>query len=603
MKISNRFKVTRSTARPENLAKPRLLFFRTVEPQPEFIQAHLDLHVRCLSTWFDVTLISGDCDYAAACERHEPELCLFESGVYRCASKIANTSAHPSIPKIGLLNSDAYCATRSLFLSDMERYGVETFFSVSVSMPEYLSTIADRLFVWPNFVDGDVFRDYGESKHVTALITGSHASHYPFRNKINQIIAERFPTIRSPHFGWTKNKATSKMPSGEPYARLINRARFAATCGTIANDIVRKHFEIPACKTCLITERTPAVVAAGFSDMENCVFVTPDDVVDKIEFLIENPDRLEVISCAGHDLVHARHTTKKRDQIFSWFKLHNELKPGQRIVQPGPFSPLAALDEKSESRPVVWTSGSVDRALLHDASLDFRHRNYAAAEQKYLQCLNYHFMPEPLLGLALCSLRRGDARTAARWISRSVRSVSPADPSYEPDPVEWAWYVISILCTGRLSWAAKLAARFPKLDHTELERCRYVISVLSGTPCETTVHNFRILNSSEGRPSMHRGVEIGLDDWIEDLCSILTGCCQYQFVDVLRKYTDKPSVARSKSRVEIRKRRRIFVELMQAAGLRIDYLEAQWILSRRLPKLARKMIKYAKAYAANFRRD
>ena len=129
-----------------------------------------------------------------------PELALFESGVYVGKRKITNTSACPEIPKIGLCNSDAYCVTRNVFLSDMDQWGIETFFTISMSMAEYTPEIAGDLFVWPNFVDAGLYRDYGESKIIPVLITGSHASHYPWRNRISRIMTQFYPALSTPHF-------------------------------------------------------------------------------------------------------------------------------------------------------------------------------------------------------------------------------------------------------------------------------------------------------------------------------------------------------------------------------------------------------------------
>src|SRR5262249_13744146 len=137
---------------------------------------------------------------------------------------------------------------------------------------------------------------------------------------------------------------------GERYARLINSAWIAPTCGTICNELVRKHFEIPACGTCLLTQKTEGLEAAGFADFVNCVFADENDVLDKLQWLFERPEELERITKAGKELVESRHTIRQRNQVFQWYALHRKLKPGQRIVQPGPFLPLTIADENSGVR-------------------------------------------------------------------------------------------------------------------------------------------------------------------------------------------------------------------------------------------------------------
>ena len=64
-------------------SKARLLFFRSpTSNYPGFIRQHLEQHIKCLSLSFDVVLIEENCDYDELCGRYEPDLCLFESGVY-----------------------------------------------------------------------------------------------------------------------------------------------------------------------------------------------------------------------------------------------------------------------------------------------------------------------------------------------------------------------------------------------------------------------------------------------------------------------------------------------------------------------------------------
>ena len=64
---------------------------------------------------------------------HKPDITLFESGVYVANDRVLrNTDAFPEIPRLGFLHCDAYCPTRSVFFSDMEHWGVETFFTLSV---------------------------------------------------------------------------------------------------------------------------------------------------------------------------------------------------------------------------------------------------------------------------------------------------------------------------------------------------------------------------------------------------------------------------------------------------------------------------------------
>jgi glycosyl transferase family 1 len=493
--------------------KPKLVFFRWTRPDlPRFILRHLEEHVACLRHHFDVVLIDTDCDYAQVCETHRPDIALFESGVYAGPRRITNTSAFPEIPKLGFCNADTYCLTRSVFLSDMERWGVETFFTLSVAMAEYTPEIADRLFVWPNFVDPAVHRDYGQDKIVPVLFTGSQAAHYPWRSRVHSLVTQRFPSLTTPHGGWFDQGSAERMVHGERYARLINASSVAPTCGAIGREVIRKHFEIPAARTCLVTERTPSIEAAGFADMENAVFAEPSDVLDKLDHLFANPEELRRITDAGHELVHARHTMAQRDQILQWYRLHQAAEPGQRIVQDGPFEPLRLTSAPGavNSHPI---SGGLDRILLRKAERRLEAGRLDSAEELLLRCMNYHFMPEPILGLTRLHLYRGDAGAAIGWVTQTIDRALSEHLAADPDPVEWAFLVRALLCQGKADEAARRAAEYPHVNHLELERIRRVVV---GDPGQGGPH----------RPSVHVLPERDDAAWLEDLDRMLQACGQ-----------------------------------------------------------------------------
>ena len=203
--------------------KPRLLFLRftwtTILP---FLQRHLDEHVRCLSQFFDVTVIKDPaCDYKQLCETYEPDIAMFESGSYVAKDRsVSNVSAYPEIPKVGFFHCDAFCHTRKFAILDMAKYEVSTFFSNSLSMGSYTPSIADQLFVWPNFVDPELYRDYRLPKSVPILFSGSQASFYTWRSKIDRIVSQQYPSLHCPHFGWSGKKkppSASSFFDGERY--------------------------------------------------------------------------------------------------------------------------------------------------------------------------------------------------------------------------------------------------------------------------------------------------------------------------------------------------------------------------------------------------
>lgn len=497
--------------------KPRLVFFQpNYSNRPPFIQLHSIQHVACLSYHFDVTVVRESCDYNEICDKVAPDLALFESGVYRREPvNISNARSNAQIPKLGLLNADAYCRTRSLFMADMERWDIDTYFTISMSMAEYFPEIHDQLFTWANCIDPEVCKDYYLDKSAIAIEIGSHAAHYPWRTRINKLIASHYDIARYPHFGWFDGQEARGIVHGQAYAMILNSAFFVPTCGTIAKEIVRKHFEIPGSRSCLVTEKTAALKAAGFIDMQNCIFVDESDALDKIDLLLRDSALYECIVSAGYSLTHSRHTMAARSEILDWYQLNAARKPGERIVQTQPFAGLQIISATQNAKNVHVISGGVDRAMLDAALANLTAGSVADAEKIYRQVQEIHFIPEARLGLVRCYLLSGRPYMAL------MASMPHMDAA--PDPVEWAYLIVSLLCVGDVKEALARANQFPELLHAELDRLRSVLEVLSSSSIQRA-------SDLEARPrrSIHSMREVSFDDFVAQLVKMTKACGQHK---------------------------------------------------------------------------
>lgn len=519
----------------ENINKPRLVFFQWKNKGVSmFVQKHKQQHVKCLSEFFEVIVINENCDYQEIADKYQPDLTLFESGVnYQGCQRleIKNTHACPEIPKLGFHNGDSWCEARPGFLSDMEHWGIETFFSISTTTAEHTPEIAENLFVWPNFIDADIYQDYNQPKIIPVLFTGAINPLYPWRQRINQIVSQYYPSLICPHQGYNQ-RSTSRMMHGEQYARTINASWFVPTCGSVEKEVVRKHFEIPASKSCLLTEKTPALEAAGFVDMYNCVFANENDVLDRLDYLFQNLDELEKITNAGYQLVHARHTLKQRDQIFQWFNLYKNIKPEQKIIQTNPFEPLTLVEKSSGKKTSHIICDGLMIKLLHQGDEKLWAGKYEEAENFYRQYLHHKSVsPEAKLKLALCNLYKGNAETAFSWIIQPIRYTLENYKAIDPDPVEWAYFMISLLCQGKLDEAIGIVHKFPWLCHPELERTRWVINLLDNIKNQ---ENFPCINQSKYRFSVHQLPNRSLNEWVDSLCIMLEACHQFGLAERLR---------------------------------------------------------------------
>ena len=180
---------------------------------------------------------------------------------------ISNVRVTNGIPKVGLHNADLWSDCRSGFLSDMDQWGIGTYFSICATTHEYMRCIEDQTLIWPNFIDAETFRDYRLEKAIPLMISGQCHEAYPWREKVFPLVGQMFPSLICPNPFHNGSGLSNRTLSGEAYARALNASLFS-TCGTIAGEVVRKHFEIPGSRACLVTEESRALKEAGFVHME-----------------------------------------------------------------------------------------------------------------------------------------------------------------------------------------------------------------------------------------------------------------------------------------------------------------------------------------------
>ncbi|WP_157982332.1 glycosyltransferase, partial [Oceanicella sp. SM1341] len=471
----------------ERPARPRLVFFQwNHQPNAEaarYLLLHMQHHVRCLAESFDVTVVNEDCDYDAVCDRLQPDLALFEAGYRSHGSRritIRNTSAHPAVPRLGLHNGDPWCDRRAGFLSDMAHWGVESFFSIGTCMPDYTPAAAGQAFVWPNFIDPALFHDRRLPRVIPVMLSGHVYGLYPWRAVAFDALARRWPCLTSPQVAY-EDAGSARLLTGEAYARALSASLVVPSCGTMGHELVRKHLEIPGAGALLVAEPSAALAAAGFEDGVNCVLAAGADVAERVDRLMAEPERLRAIALAGHRLVHARHTLRHRPQIRQWYELNRRRRPGQRIVQPGPFLSLE-LAEAGEARQSGHVpSGGLDRALLLGAAAQLARGRTAAARAAYTAALGYvAYLPEARFGLALCALEEGAPAEAAERLAAMIEVTLEEYGAADPDPLEWALYLAALLCAGRRAEALALRGWYPALLHPGLRGVRALLGALAG---------------------------------------------------------------------------------------------------------------------------
>jgi hypothetical protein len=479
---------------------------------------------------FDVTVVEEDCDLDLLCGRVEPDIIAFR-GAYSALHRrigVANAGRHADVPRVGLYFGDGFCPTRAAFFYDMELWGVDTYFTQTFYLSEHTPDIANRTFVLPQTFDEELFRDYGEAKTTPFIVFGEFAPWRPWRGETANTLMKRYPTMVCPHPGYKAAPGVGIGWVGEDYARALNRSQFSICDGSIFNCVLRKHVEIPATGAILISQPIDGLKEYGFADMENAVIGEGGALMTKIAALIADPARLHAVAKAGFELAHSRHASRHCDQLYRWFRLKRDLKPGESIVQHGTFGAFEIVrDGRSGAlRTFPLQPNELTNAYL-EAERDYADGAPGTAARKLVRVLELKkdYAPARLL-LVRALLMSGRAQDAAQHARYLYNFAKQADQAPEPDPYEWSGWVLVNLCQGNLAQARGALESFPDLRHVELRRAACLIARLAGEASSVPQ-----AARADDRPSVTVFHRPSLNAWLKDVESMLRACGQMRFAE------------------------------------------------------------------------
>ncbi len=513
-------------------ARPVLLLVRHPLTGSELQKLWEDAYYKAFRNHFDIVVTEEDCDLDALCDQARPDLIVFRGAYSALHRRIAvkNPLSHGSIPRVGLYFGDGFCPTRPAFFHDMERWGVDTYFTQTFYFSENTPEIADRTFVLPQAFDEDLFRDYGEEKTVPFIVFGELAPWRRWRAETAAALMKRYPTMICPHPGYRASPTVGMGWVGESYARALNRSQFSICDGSIFNCVLRKHVEIPACGAILISQPIDGLKEYGFVDMENAVIGEGEALLAKIAALITDPSRLLNVARSGQKLAHARHASKHCDQLYRWFLRRRELKPGQTIIQHGTFGPFEVVENgrSGAARPFPIQANELTESY-READEDYRSGAPGICLKKLSRILELkkEYAPARLL-FVRALLKSGRPQDAAQQALFLFRFAKQADQAPEPDPVEWAWWVIGNLCRGDLAQAGAALDVYPALGHPELRRAAWLVAALQGQ----TRPRPQPAKKSD-RPSVAISLAPSLASWLAEVEDLLRRCNQFGFADMV----------------------------------------------------------------------
>jgi hypothetical protein len=94
--------------------------------------------------------------------------------------------------------------------------------------------------------------------------------------------------------------------------QVISNTKYAYTEGSYLDYFIRKFVEIPALGTLLICTSSTASNNFGFKHLVNSVIVEPEEFVDAIRDLEQDPSRAQNIADAGRQMVFDKHSLSAR---------------------------------------------------------------------------------------------------------------------------------------------------------------------------------------------------------------------------------------------------------------------------------------------------
>lgn len=457
--------------------KPKVVIFRAPVDLFPANNHHVLVHKmdKFYSYYFNCTIIDYLCDYNEIVDKYEPDFVIFHLvNIEFIVKNIRNIQNIRSLPQVivGILDTSDF--ERFFFGSFLEKYDIDSFFHTGCDLSGTYPEFKKYLFNFPHFIDSDINYDYRIEKNIPVLLTGNIGGNfYVWREEIRQPIIDNFPTLYFRHPGYYLE---SKVPDmlrvhGEKYFKTLSSSWIAPTCGSMKNIVIMKHLEIPGAGCCLICEETDTVKAHGFRDMENCVFAKPENIVDKIQYLFENPDLLDQITKSGYEFVHSHHTYKQRAQILQWYQLNNIKMPGQKIVQPYILGDLELVDEKSEKETIYFKDAD-DIIMVTDIDDSIHEGKYFKAGVDCKKVISIaEYIHDAKLRLYIIHMLNGRKEYGFKILKSLFGNRMGLD--FLPDPVNLSFLILHLLSTKKIEKAVYyscigLTKRRKELDYIRL---------------------------------------------------------------------------------------------------------------------------------------
>ena len=428
-----------------------------------------------------MVLITDSGDYSQMIETYQADLVLFEFVEGHLHNiDISNFHNNNIVPKLAWMPIDSLSPTRGVCYSYIEKYQIETIFSPDSHIGEAFPEIKDKLFYNLHFIDSEINKDYYLEKNIPILLTGNFEKdviQYTWRSKVKEPILNNFPALYYRHPGFDRKNISEILKiDNEKYFKSINSSYISPTCGSFKKAVVMKHLEIPGSMSCLIAEESEILKLYGFEDIKNCVFAEPENIVDKIQYLFNNPEELKQITQAGYDMVHTNHTYKNRSQMRDWYELNKIKTANQKIIQKDLFGKLELVDKSTTKFESIHLTGALDIKWITEIDEMIFKKQFQQAIAKCHDCLRYlPYMAEPKLRLALIYLLIGLPEEGVRFLEQILDFEIKFGKTQLIDPINLSVLILLCLALNETELAKKYSKLYLHKRRKELDVIRIFI--------------------------------------------------------------------------------------------------------------------------------
>jgi len=198
-------------------------------------------------------------------------------------------------------------------------HGFDVFFTRYNNILKQHPWLRGQNIKWlPHGFDPDVFKDYKSNKKWDCLMVGRiQPKIYPIRWKVHQQMSSSnitYNRVERPEENVSKQL---RWPIHKEYAQMINCSKITFACMSIFKYPVMKYFEIPACNSALFADYNGELRDLGFKPNQSMVSLNSvDNISELVKNWLESPKELSNLSENGYELVHEKHTAKKRAEQF-----------------------------------------------------------------------------------------------------------------------------------------------------------------------------------------------------------------------------------------------------------------------------------------------